>query len=70
MDERDDLEPLISCEAPQKGKGCQSEDRKSVQERGGHQLLPDGAALLGAAINQLAFSKTQHCSGFLSCLRT
>lgn len=44
---------------------------KAVQGRGGHQqLLPAGAALLGAAINQVAFRKSQHCSKFLTCLRT
>lgn len=42
-----------------------------MQGRGGHQqLLPAGAALLGAAINQVAFRKSQHCSKFLTCLRT
>lgn len=43
----------------------------AVLERGGRRhLLPGGAALLGAAIRQVAFSRSQRCSEFLTCLRT
>lgn len=43
----------------------------AVLERGGRRhLLPSRAALLGAAIRQVAFSRSQRCSEFLTCPRT